>query len=145
MKAIVKEYVQGLHNQKLPHDQGKTFLTQKLCKLVVQQRMIAKAAMDTNNNKARTKCIEGNRIDKAWQQHRGKQTQNATCSYKQCALCFAQRILLVGDDAGDESDYKRQMSIESRKISCKHPKGETSCIPVKNEVKKTIFNISKNV
>ena len=63
------EYVQGLHNQKLPYDQGKAFFTQKLCKFVAQQAIIAKAAMCADNNQACSKCIKYNNIYRAWQQN----------------------------------------------------------------------------
>ena len=67
MKAIVKEYVQGLHNQKLPHDQGKTFLPQKLCKFIAKQSVIAEATMYADDHEASTKCIDCDHVYKAWQ------------------------------------------------------------------------------
>ena len=73
-KVIIEENIQRLHNQKLPHNQSKALFSQKLRKFIAQQGMITKAAMDTNNDQTRTKCIERDYIYKAWQQHRGKQT-----------------------------------------------------------------------
>ena len=36
-EVIVDENVQGLHNQKLPHNQGKALFSQKLCKFIAKQ------------------------------------------------------------------------------------------------------------
>jgi hypothetical protein len=56
-----------LHNQKLPHDQGKALFSQKLRKFIAKQSVIAKTAMYANNYKSRAKSIESNHIYKAWQ------------------------------------------------------------------------------
>ena len=72
VKVIVEEYIQRLHNQKLPYNQGKALFPQKLCKLVAKQAVIAKAAMYADNHEACSKCIERNHIYEAWQQHRGE-------------------------------------------------------------------------
>jgi hypothetical protein len=82
MKIVVKEYVQGLHNQHLPHDQSKALFPQKLCKLVAKQAVIAKAAMYADNHEACSKCIERNHVYEAWQQNGREQSHNATHGYK---------------------------------------------------------------
>jgi hypothetical protein len=67
VKAVIKEYVQGLKHQHLPHDQGKALFSQKLCQWIAKQSVIAKAAMDADDHKPRAKRIKRNDIKKAWQ------------------------------------------------------------------------------
>ena len=66
VKAIVKEYVQGLHNQKLPYNQGKALFSQKLCKFVAQQSVVAEATMYANDHKACSESIECHHVYEAW-------------------------------------------------------------------------------
>ena len=69
VKAVIKEYVQGLKHQHLPYDQGKALFPQKLCKFIAKQSVTAKATMYADDHKACTKRIECNYINKAWQQN----------------------------------------------------------------------------
>ena len=67
VEVIMYEYVQGLHNQELPHDQSKALFSQELRKFIAKQSVIAKTAMYANNYKSRAKSIESNHVYKAWQ------------------------------------------------------------------------------
>ena len=67
MEAVIKEYVEGLENQHLPHDQGKTFFPQKLCKVITKQSVIAEATMYANDHEACAKSIERNNVYEARQ------------------------------------------------------------------------------
>ena len=111
VQEIVQEYIQGLQNQHLPHNQAKAFPAQKLHEFVAQQAMIAEAAMNADDNKTRANRIKGNNIEKAWQQHRREQAQKTSRQDKQCAIHFTHGVLLIGNNPREDTDNKGQIVL----------------------------------
>ena len=107
VEVIMYEYVQGLHNQELPHDQSKALFSQELRKFIAKQTIIAEAAMDADDNEARAKRIGGNHVYKVGKQNGREQSQNAPHCYEQSALYLAQGILLACNDTSYETYNKR--------------------------------------
>ena len=104
-----------MHNQELPHDQGKALFSQELRKFIAKQTIIAEAAMNADDNEARAKRIGSNHVYKVGKQNGRKQSQNATHSYEQSALYLTQGILLACDNTCYKSDDKRQIALVYKK------------------------------
>ena len=66
IKAVVKEYIKGLQDQKVPYDKCKALLSQKLRKFIAKQTIFTEAEMYADDHKACTKCIERDHVYIAW-------------------------------------------------------------------------------